>query len=287
MNALFSLLGSELCRNLVTALAHTLWLGALVACLLYAYLRTTPAEATNKRYWATVISLIAIVLGGLLAWSVLNYEPQIPRQAAGQAAMDAPRAKSASKDTQATEPAAQEKITTARTTPPTESVDWHLWAAGAWLVGVTLMLLRTMAIVVGAGRLRRRCVPVEDHTILAMVEQLRRQMRIGRRIRVVAGEHLSVPGVVGCLWPTLLLPVAMVSGMPADDLRAILAHELAHIRRFDAHLLRCQLRPELRCGRDRPGRSQDPIRRGPRFLGTATAGSTFHSNRGNRQSCRR
>ena len=58
-------------------------------------------------------------------------------------------------------------------------------------------------------------------------------MGIGRKIRVLVGERISTPGVIGCFWPTLLLPASMLSGIPAEDLRAILVHELAHIRRYD------------------------------------------------------
>jgi hypothetical protein len=74
-----------------------------------------------------------------------------------------------------------------------------------------------------------------------MVEQLRRSMGITRRIRVAVSEHISVPGVVGFIWPTLLVPVSMVSGVAADDLRAILAHELAHIKRYDYLVNFCQM----------------------------------------------
>ena len=41
------------------------------------------------------------------------------------------------------------------------------------------------------------------------------------------------PCVLGLVWPTIVLPIAFATGLPADELRAILAHELAHIRRRD------------------------------------------------------
>ncbi len=233
MNALMTRLDSEFCRNLVAALAHTLWQGPLVATWLYMCLRRTPARMADRRYWAGLMSLVAIVLAALLTWSILNYEPEVPPAAGTPAAPSI-----ASVHTQPS------SIDTDESAPPIRNdrrqphkvqsrTTWRMWAAGIWLVGALLMLLRAMAVVVGAGRLRRRCTPLEDETTLALVEQLRGQMRIARRIRVVVGEHVPVPGVIGCVWPTLLLPVAMASGMPADDLRAILAHELAHIRRFD------------------------------------------------------
>ena len=66
-----------------------------------------------------------------------------------------------------------------------------------------------------------------------MIEQLRRELRIARRVRAVLTEHCTSPAVLGVLWPTLVLPASILSGLPPDTLRAILAHELAHIRRHD------------------------------------------------------
>ncbi|UUZ48399.1 M56 family metallopeptidase [Massilia sp. B-10] len=46
-------------------------------------------------------------------------------------------------------------------------------------------------------------------------------------------EGLTSPLTVGWLRPVILLPTALVSGMPAHLLEALLAHEMAHIARKD------------------------------------------------------
>jgi bla regulator protein BlaR1 len=51
------------------------------------------------------------------------------------------------------------------------------------------------------------------------------------QLRVVDG--LGSPLTAGWLRPVILLPAALVSGMPAQLLEALLAHEMAHIRRRD------------------------------------------------------
>src|SRR5262249_38125300 len=59
--------------------------------------------------------------------------------------------------------------------------------------------------------------------------------RLGVRInaRVVESPTAHTPSVVGWLRPVILLPAAMVAGIPRAALEAILAHELCHIRRHD------------------------------------------------------
>jgi hypothetical protein len=103
------------------------------------------------------------------------------------------------------------------------------------------MLLRVVCTAVGGAGLRHQCKPLEDERILDLVEQLRRNMGIARRVRVAVSEYITVPGVVGCVWPALLLPASMMSGVPTDELRAIIAHELAHVRRYDYLVNFCQM----------------------------------------------
>src|SRR5262249_52370130 len=54
-----------------------------------------------------------------------------------------------------------------------------------------------------------------------------------RKVDVVQSALARVPMVVGLLRPTILLPVEIVTGLSPGHLEAILAHELAHIRRHD------------------------------------------------------
>ena len=55
----------------------------------------------------------------------------------------------------------------------------------------------------------------------------------GSRVRVVFSDLARGPSVVGLFRPTVVLP-AEARGWPAADRRAVLAHELAHVRRGDA-----------------------------------------------------
>ena len=67
---------------------------------------------------------------------------------------------------------------------------------------------------------------------------LRERMGITRRISLAVSDHVAVPTVVGILWPLVLVPPAAlagfsgfpeVSGVSAEHLRLVLAHELAHV----------------------------------------------------------
>jgi uncharacterized protein (TIGR03435 family) len=59
--------------------------------------------------------------------------------------------------------------------------------------------------------------------------------RVGlcRPVRLLVSALVQVPTVVGWLRPVVLVPVGALSGLPPEHLEALLAHELAHIRRHD------------------------------------------------------
>jgi hypothetical protein len=58
-------------------------------------------------------------------------------------------------------------------------------------------------------------------------------MRVGRPVRVLESALALAPIVVGWLRPVILLPASAVSGLTPRQLEAVLAHELAHVRRHD------------------------------------------------------
>ncbi len=107
------------------------------------------------------------------------------------------------------------------------------WIVSTWLFGVTLLLARA-----GAGWWRVRHL----HQ-LALVSMCSNWQGVGNRIasrlglasviRIVELPHVDVPLVVGCLRPIVVLPIAAMTQLNAAQVEAILAHEIAHVRRHD------------------------------------------------------
>src|SRR5262249_15029310 len=51
--------------------------------------------------------------------------------------------------------------------------------------------------------------------------------------RLLVSSDTDSPSVTGWLRPIILLPLSAIAGLTPDQLEAVLAHELAHIRRHD------------------------------------------------------
>ncbi|CAN7567135.1 M56 family metallopeptidase [Massilia sp. LjRoot122] len=106
-----------------------------------------------------------------------------------------------------------------------------------WALGAGLLALR---MVLGLAWVRRRSRPGQyrvDPVWQARLDGMARAMGIARRVTLgivddVANE-LASPVTAGWWRPVVLVPAALVSGMPPQLLEALLAHELAHVRRCD------------------------------------------------------
>jgi beta-lactamase regulating signal transducer with metallopeptidase domain len=239
MSQLTTILESDICADLLSALLHSLWQGLVIGILLFLFLRSKPAKSANVRYVTSLIALAATVLCVFFTWSILNYKPA-PRNdtvsiSQTEGVMTAPVVQAQNNITE-TIPTESKNIQTAGA-----GFNWKPYAICLWLIGAIIMLFRAICLVVGGSRLQRQCTALNDEFILEQVEQLRKILGITRRIRIAVSEHITIPGVVGFISPMLILPVSMVSGVPADALQAILAHELAHIRRYDYLVNFCQM----------------------------------------------
>lgn len=107
------------------------------------------------------------------------------------------------------------------------------YLTGLWLLGVGLMSLR-----MGSGfwylhRLRNRQVSAVPAYWQKQSVRLSQRLGIGRSVQVLESALIRTPMTLGHLKPVILLPLGMLSGMNPDQIEAILAHELAHIRRAD------------------------------------------------------
>jgi hypothetical protein len=66
-----------------------------------------------------------------------------------------------------------------------------------------------------------------------MARDLCRRLQIRRAVSFLESTAVSVPTVVGWLRPVVLVPASTLTGLSHRQLEAILAHELAHVRRHD------------------------------------------------------
>ena len=212
---------SPILESLGWALLQFLWQGALLALLLLAWQVLARQAPAPMKYAAGCIAML-LMLGSFTATVYLEL-PKTPAPVIENrltAAVPLSPAK-ASAPASAAVP-----FLPAKGVPsiPTN------WIACAWLLGVAAMSLYSMLGWARVQRLRRHFLQPVD---FACLDTLQRRLGISRAVRLYTSALAQAPVVIGWLRPVILLPVTALTGLSESQLRAILAHELAHIRRHD------------------------------------------------------
>ena len=65
------------------------------------------------------------------------------------------------------------------------------------------------------------------------VEVLCQKLQLDKAVKLLESGYVKVPMVIGHLKPVILIPAGLLAGLPAEQIEAVLLHELAHIRRYD------------------------------------------------------
>jgi uncharacterized protein (TIGR03435 family) len=208
---------------LTKALVDFVWQGALAGLALAAALRLLRGRSAQARYLASSLALIILVALPVVTTA---------RRYAG------PSSNSAIPDTAIA--AAEERgqgvyvseniLLAGGDESPFD--DFQAWVLPIWSVGVLLLSLRLL---VGGAEVRalRRSGEAADEALRALVARLAGRMGISRAVQVITSARPESPSVIGWLRPVVLIPPAALMGLTADQLEAVLAHELAHIRRHD------------------------------------------------------
>jgi len=103
----------------------------------------------------------------------------------------------------------------------------------AYLIGVAVFAVRLAGGWLYLQRLSRTATRPMSSQVIELTQSLRVFMQIGPVIQVRESARVAVPMVVGVLKPVLLLPVSLATSLSVQEVEAVLAHELAHVKRHD------------------------------------------------------
>lgn len=101
-----------------------------------------------------------------------------------------------------------------------------------WLIGASIMAFRLVLELVYIQRLSIHAWPVEGKWG-NMIQTYASRLGIWKEVRLLESDWVSGPVTVGIIQPIILLPIGLINGLTGDQVACILAHELAHIRRYD------------------------------------------------------
>lgn len=206
---------STICHALTEALLHSIWIGALLALLLAITFATILRKSAPKIrcHVAMGVLLTLAVTVGFLFRHLLNRDGTLP-------------------------------VTSGST--DLFLLDKHAqvisqYVVSLWGIGFAIVAARTLGGWWQLQRIRRMALPVADSTVRRHFDLVRARLGIQARVSLRVSDRIETPMMVGFLWPTVLIPLSLLQGAPIAYLQAVMAHELAHFRRWDyvLNLMQC------------------------------------------------
>jgi beta-lactamase regulating signal transducer with metallopeptidase domain len=210
------------------ALFHFLWQGALVALAL-AILRVALARRSPAIRYVVACGALALllVLPVATAWSI-----------AARGTAPTPLAPSGSASAAAAGPWEPPAPDATRAALLPDSLGSRLeafrpWALLLWFAGVLVFSLRFLGGFWTASRMTRRGTRPASEEWRARLGFLANRLAVTRPVRLLESAIVKVPTAIGALRPAILIPASVFTGLPARGIEALIAHELAHVRRHD------------------------------------------------------
>lgn len=189
---------------LAFALLHSLWQGALLTVAAALTLRAMSRQSAAARHAAGMMFLVAMVLAPL-AQVVIYAHADAPLQVGPLSALF--------------------------------DALFDLVAAPvmvvAWVAGVAFMLARHLAGWRAIAALERENTLVLPREWIDRAESIRRKLGLANAVALRLSQAVLTPCVTHIVRPIIWVPASLIARMPANQLEALIAHELAHVLRKD------------------------------------------------------
>lgn len=216
-----SVLSQPVFQSLGWALLHFFWQGTLAGLALAVCNFALRDSSARIRYAAGCVFLL-VMLALPVATFLASFAHGASAPAVTPQTAQAPGAVAGGLPAAVTRPEFRESI---RPLLP--------WTVALWIAGVILLSLRWIGAWTYLGRLRRLVtlpIPAEwDRTLCDLL----RRSAVSAPVRLCIHSAVQAPCVIGWLRPVILVPAAALAGLDWRAFEALLAHELAHIRRHD------------------------------------------------------
>ncbi|WKN43721.1 M56 family metallopeptidase [Tunicatimonas pelagia] len=217
-------------QTLGWTLVHSLWIITLIALGLRLLLAIIPNRRAKARYLLSVATLLATIV----ALGVTGFYVHEPTEKGDYTALIE----------NLVEPSAfNDELAVSDSTPSfilQLSDQLRQWLTPhfsgilvIWFSGVLFFLVRGTGRMIYLHRLTHRNTQPLSAQWQNTVTRLTQTLGIRRKLVVRVSPYVRSPFVAGLLKPVILLPVSAFSQLSPEQLEAILAHELAHIRRWD------------------------------------------------------
>jgi TonB family protein len=218
------LAGSPFIHATGIALVAFLWQGAVIGGVAMVLAMLSRRASPDFRYALACAALAALTIAPIV--TVARHVDDRQPVAASALAVADPTARASARSIDDTSRLIAQDATQAIGEPL--SIVVIVWGIGVCLFGFHLL---------GSGlqvaRLRRSASLLVAPDRLEVLGRLATRLGLTSEVRLFESLLIDVPAVVGWLRPAVVIPLSTLAGLSTSHFEAILAHELAHVRRRD------------------------------------------------------
>jgi beta-lactamase regulating signal transducer with metallopeptidase domain len=201
---------------------HSLWQGLLVWFGLRVLLICTPSLSPIKKHNAAMTAMLLIG-----AWFVYTFVNQV--QAHSWVNL-------ATANTKALLPDINFPLVNIHYTAQNNYyyyvIEGYLpYISAIYFVGLAFNILRMGLNWQKIAQIKRSMIPADK--LQDYVDALCDQLKINKYVSVNISRFVDVPCMIGFISPIILLPITLSTQLSAEEVKAILLHELSHIKRND------------------------------------------------------
>jgi TonB family protein len=226
--------GNPVARAIGIALLQFVWQGVVIAGATAGVLHHLRRHSANARYLAACLGLVSMLAAPVVTAATSsssvnvdvvdrNVAPSAGQRTVGGAT---PLAGVISPDQSLS-------ASISRFWPPDRFERQLPVIVTVWAFGVLLLALQLAGSWLLVERIRRVSTRPLARVSDSYLRDLAARINVTRRLRVAVSERVDVPTVIGWIGPLILVPSSAMAGLSPFQLEAIIAHEIAHIRRHD------------------------------------------------------
>ncbi|GGZ28798.1 hypothetical protein GCM10007049_22290 [Echinicola pacifica] len=220
-------------------LIHSVWQIMIISALVALALKFIPQRKAQKRYVVSMIGLLLILFSAIFTFDYLarqasqetkNHAHYIIGKTSKAIASIAP----ASPAQESIDSSASALVQPGILDKTLVYLENHLATiVNLWLLGVLFYLVKLIGSLWDLRNFHLQHRSTVPENLRAQVKAMTKEMGIYRPIKVMSSKLIQVPVTYGIVKPVILIPASMLTGISIRQLEAIIAHELAHIKRYD------------------------------------------------------
>jgi len=245
MMVLEGTISQEIVQRLGWTLLHFVWQAAVVALLLAILLRVLRKTSANLRYIIACLALALVVLLPVITIQLVPLSvPHSEQKTEFSRQMTEGRLQMAELPSSVISPPSSVLKEPVQPETAATKASWKQhtielfepalpYIVLGWLIGVFGLSVWHLGGWAQLQRLRRKMVKKVNASLQSKLKELADKLKVNRLVLLLESALVEVPTVVGWLRPVILLPASALIGLSTEQLEAMLAHELAHIKRFD------------------------------------------------------